>query len=133
MKRIYVAGPISGQNSDAEIIKIVDFLRSKNLGEITRPSEKPIDHALDWREREPEATELFKKSESFYRDSMDIMVADLRGPSVGRTLEQMLAFKYGKPVIAYAPNPVNSPWPLVHTTVVVDTLEKIAEEIRKRL
>lgn len=133
MKRIYVAGPISAQNSEAGITEIVNFLRSKNLGEIIHPREKPIDHALDWRDREPEATELFKKNETFYRDSVDIMVADVRGPSVGRTLEQILAFKYGKPVIAYAPNPVHSPWPLVHTTVVVDTLEKIAEEIRKRL
>lgn len=133
MKRIYIAGPISAQNSDAGIMEIVAFLRSQNLGKILHPSENPIDHGTDWRGREKEAGALLEQSEEFFRTGMDIMVADLRGPSVGRTLEQMLAFKFGKPVIAYAPEVINSPWPLINTTVVVRTLEKITEEIRKYL
>lgn len=128
--KIYVAGPISSVQSNG-IQEIADFLKAHDAGEVLIPHEKPIDHLIDWRGKEDEAEALLRENEPFFRDVMDIMVSDLRGPSVGRTIEQMLAIKFGRPVIAYAPNPINSPWPLINTSVVCKTLDQVLEEINK--
>ena len=126
-----MVGPVSQEKTYYGIRELVDFLRENNLGEIFSPEEKPVDHTKDWRSLRSEAETHFEDLDKFIREKIDLLVADLRGASVGRTIEQMLARKYGKPVIGYAPDPINSPWPLIYTTKIVQSLDELKAEVLK--
>jgi nucleoside 2-deoxyribosyltransferase len=129
--KIYVIGPITYKNSGKGLLEIVDFLREKGFENVFNPLEKPVDHTIDWRYKKEEAVKLYKLSEKFIKDNVDVIVADLRGPSNGRTIEQIIGMRYKKPVIGYAPEPIRTPWPLVHTTRIVRSLEELAEVLKQ--
>jgi hypothetical protein len=128
--RIYVSGPITYKNGGKELGELVEFLR-KNFECVYHPLEKPIDHSIDFRKKRDLVNKLYRSLEDFIKSDVDVLVADLRGPSDGRTVEQMLSIKYGKPVVAYAPQPVYSPWALAFVTEIAKSLEELVKILKR--
>lgn len=118
--RIYVIGAMAGVGSYRHISDLVRFLGQCGFQYVSHPQQKPIDHARDWRKAgQAELHTLFHDLSTFIRDSTDVLVAHLHHASDGRILEMILAKLHGKPVIGFAPNPINSPWRLLYATEVV--------------
>jgi len=128
--RIYVSGPITYKNGGKELGELVEFLKKK-FECVYHPLEKPIDHSIDFRGKRDLVNKLYRSLEDFIRNDIDVLVADLRGPSDGRTVEQMLSIKYGKPVVAYAPQPVCSPWALAFVTEIAKSLEELVKILKR--
>jgi len=128
--RIYVSGPITYKNGGKELGELVEFLRER-FECVYHPLEKPIDHSIDFRKKRDLVNKLYRSLEDFIRNDVDVLVADLRGSSDGRTVEQMLSIKYGKPVVAYAPQPVYSPWAIAFVTEIAKSLEELVKVLEK--
>ncbi len=130
--RVYVGGPITyDSNEGNDLVELANFLRSKGFS-VDLPHDKPInkDDSIDFRDKVDEANGHYRDLERYVSKEMDIMVAKLNGASSGRTLEQMLAKKYGKHVIGYAPEPLRGPWAVINTDLVVRTKEEIVAVLR---
>jgi hypothetical protein len=127
--RIYVSGPITYKNGGKELGELVEFLRER-FECVHHPLEKPIDHSIDFRKKRDLVDNLYRSLEEFIRNDIDVLVADLRGPSDGRTVEQMLSIKYGKPVVAYVPQPVYSPWAIAFVTEIAKNLEDLVKILK---
>lgn len=128
--KIYVVGPIGKVGGGESLAKLVAALKNDGF-DVIDPLGNKIDHSIDWRENVDEAKNLAASGEELIKNKVDILVADLSGPSDGRTIEQTVALKYNKPVLGYAPDPVSSPWRLVLTTKVFTNLNELIAELKR--
>jgi nucleoside 2-deoxyribosyltransferase len=129
--RIYVAGPVThAKDTYAQIVEMVERLRKDGFS-VDSPLEKAISHEIDYRDNIEAARSHFASLERYISNDVDVVVAILTGPSDGRTTEQILAIKYKKLVIGFAPGPLHSPWTVVHTDKIVRTVDDLIEVLKK--
>jgi nucleoside 2-deoxyribosyltransferase len=128
--KIFVIGPVSYKRKGKEMRKLVKLLKTRGL-DVFSVFDSKFDSISDYRHKRSYAKKVYKEAEKFIQKKADILVADLRGPSDGRTLEQFLAHKYNKPVIGYAPTPVRSPWSVLHVNEIATSIRDLLKIIGK--
>jgi nucleoside 2-deoxyribosyltransferase len=129
--RIYVAGPVThAKDAYAQIVEIAERLRKEGF-QVDNPLEKAITHDIDYRDNVEAAKNHFVDLERYISQEVDVIVAILTGPSDGRTTEQILAIKYKKFVVGFAPNVINSPWTVVHTNKIVRTVDELIDVLKE--
>lgn len=122
--KVYLCGPINGCNDD----------EAKTWREWFKENLKDIIF-LDPMKRDYRNKELQDYREIVELDKIDIKNSDLivvmyTKPSVGTSMEILLAWMIGKPIIVIneSDKPL-SPWLIYHSTAIVKTKEEVIEKI----
>jgi hypothetical protein len=117
---VYLCGPINGC-TDAECNDWRNYAKSR-LPRTLDPMRR------DYRGREAEAYREVVELDKRDVVACDVVLANCPKPSVGTSMEILLAWQIGRPVVAVAPEPV-SPWLRYHATRVVGTMREAVEWI----
>jgi len=130
--RVMVCGSI-GYGGVDDIREVQRFLREKGF-EVVDQLEVDYTEVEDFRDR-PELWEEIVKSDLNFCSEADAIVLVAKNPSFGAMAEVVISSMKGKPVVAYCPDKVKSPWPLYFADRLARTLDEVAkalEELRKK-
>jgi hypothetical protein len=116
MKRVYLCGPINGC-TDAQCKDWREFAKSK-LNSWTDPMRR------DYRGREGDFYREIVELDKVDVRECDIVLANCPMPSVGTSMEILLAWQLGKIVVIVHPPGKISPWLVYHSTCVVSSMEE---------
>lgn len=118
---VYLCGPINGC-TDAECNDWRAF--AKERLPFTRDPMK-----RDYRGREAESYREIVELDKLDVRQCDVILANCPKPSVGTSMEILLAWQLGKPVVVVAPEPC-SPWLRYHSTKVCQSMSEAVDWIR---
>ena len=134
-KRVFIAGPILGMESNQEYrVKITEILLKEGFEVIDPWKREKILYQGDercWWEKVP--TFDFIQRDLDDADRCDIMVVYLPMLSAGACMEMFYAKRKGKKIIVLSEITCLSPWIIAHSDKVVksfDQLEEALEETR---
>jgi len=130
--KIIVCGPIGYSGAD-KIRELQSYLRERGY-EVLDQLKVDYSHVEDFRGK-PEICYEIVRNDLEICERADVIVFIATNPSFGAMAEVVVSSLKGKPVIAFCPERVKSPWPLYFSTIVVedeDELIKALESIKLR-
>jgi nucleoside 2-deoxyribosyltransferase len=113
VKTVYLCGPINGC-TDAECNDWRGYAK-ENLWRTLDPMKR------DYRGREAESYREIVDLDKLDVRTCDVVLANCPKPSVGTSMEILLAWQAGKPVVVVAQEPL-SPWLRYHSTKVCGSI-----------
>ncbi|HIP90232.1 MAG TPA: hypothetical protein EYH22_01630 [Candidatus Nanopusillus sp.] len=122
--KVIVCGSI-GYGGIEEIRRLQSFLRENGyyvLNQLT------VDYSNveDFRDK-PDLWEKIVKNDLEFCEKADVIILIVTNPSFGAMAEVIISAMKGKPIIAYCPKEVKSPWPLYFATAVARTDKELLD------
>ncbi len=130
--KIIVCGSV-GYGGFEEIRKVQKFLIDKGY-EVLDQLKLDYSDVDDFRDK-PELWREIVKNDLEFCEKADVIVLLATNPSFGAMAEVLISSLKGKPIIAFCPKAVKSPWPLYFSTAVArneDELIRALESIKIR-
>ena len=124
--KIIVCGAV-GYGGIEEIRKLQSFLREKGY-EVLDQLTLDYSDINDFRDK-PELWEKIVRNDLEFCEKADVIVLVVTNPSFGAMAEVVISALKGKPVIAYCPKEVKSPWPLYFSTTIAKNEEELINAI----
>jgi len=124
--KIMVCGSI-GYGGAEKIRSIQKLLREKGY-DVLDQLELDYSHIEDFRNK-PELCEKIVKRDLELCEKADVLVLVVRNPSFGAMAEVLISSLKGKPIIAYCPENVRSPWPLYFASAIVRNEEELIKAL----
>lgn len=119
--KVYLCGPINGC-TDSECKDWREYAK-RHLHDTIDPMKR------DYRGREAESYREIVELDKLDVKACDIVLANCPKPSVGTSMEILLAWQLGRPVVAVVEGPV-SPWLRYHATKICGSAREAVEWIR---
>lgn len=128
--RVIVCGSV-GYGGKEEILHLQDYLRVAGYAVVDQFENADYSSISDFRDVPELCRKIVLRDLEKCRGA-DVVVLIATRPSFGATVEALLSALRGKPVVAYCPGEVRSPWPLYvasHTAKTVNELLVILESL----
>ncbi len=125
--RVIVCGSI-GYGGVEDIRRVQDFLREKGFDVIDQLKFDYTDIG-DFRDRKDLWGAVVRTDLELCSEA-DVIVFVVKRPSFGAMAEVVISSLKGKPIVAYCPEEVRSPWPLYFSDVTVKRIEELPEAIK---
>jgi nucleoside 2-deoxyribosyltransferase len=117
MKTIYLCGPINGCTDD-ECKDWRELVKAKWSGKTLDPMRR------DYRGREDQCVDEIVEFDKIDIANSDVILVNYDKPSVGTSMEVLLAFNAGKLVVVVAKKGASvSPWLRYHSHAVLDSFD----------
>ncbi|MBS7287629.1 MAG: hypothetical protein KIH01_02480 [Candidatus Freyarchaeota archaeon] len=121
--KVFVCGSV-GYGGKGEILRLQEVLREAGYSVVDQFEEADYSNISDFRGDEELCRRIALMDLEKCRDA-DVVVLIATRPSFGATVEALLSSLRGKPVIAYCPGEVRSPWPLYIARYTARTVEEL--------
>ncbi len=125
--KVMVCGSI-GYGHKEEIKRIQDLLRREGF-EVVDQLEYDYSHVEDFRDKLDLCGEIVRRDLELC-EKADAIVLIVKHPSFGAMAEVVLSAIKGKPVIAFCPDKVRSPWPLHFASKIVRSEKELIEALK---
>ena len=124
--KVIVCGSI-GYGGIEEIQRLQSFLR-ENGYEVLDQLTLNYSNVEDFRDK-PDLWEKIVKNDLELCEKADVIIFIATNPSFGAMAEVVISSMKGKPIIAYCPNKVKSPWPFYFATAIVKNEEELLKAL----
>ncbi|HIP58411.1 MAG TPA: preQ(1) synthase [Archaeoglobus profundus] len=124
--KVIVCGSI-GYGGIEEIRRLQSFLR-KNGYEVLDQLTVDYSNVKDFRDK-PDLWEKIVKNDLELCERADVIIFIATNPSFGAMAEVVISSMKGKPIIAYCPKEVKSPWPLYFATAIVKNEDELLKAL----
>ncbi len=125
--KVMVCGSI-GYGYKDEIKRIQEILRREGF-EVLDQFEHDYSYVEDFRDKGELCKEIVKRDLELC-EKADAIVLVVKHPSFGAMAEVVISSMKGKPVIAFCPEKVRSPWPIYFASKVVKSEEELIEALK---
>ena len=126
--RVMVCGSLGYGHKD-EIKRIQEILKREGF-EVLDQFEHDYSHVNDFRDKVELCGEIVKKDLELCEKS-DVIVLIAKHPSFGAMAEVVISAMKGKPVVAFCPEKVRSPWPIYFASKVVKSEEELVRALKE--
>jgi 7-cyano-7-deazaguanine reductase len=124
--KVIVCGSV-GYGGIEELKRIQSFLREKGY-EVLDQLTLDYSNIDDFRDK-PELWEKIVRNDLEFCEKADVIVFVVTNPSFGAMAEVVISSLKGKPIVAFCPKEVKSPWPLYFSTAIAKNEEELIKAI----
>ena len=125
--KVFVCGSI-GYGHKEEIRRIQEILRKEGF-DVLDQFEHDYSHINDFRDK-PDLCAKIVRRDLELCDKADVIVLIAKHPSFGAMAEVVISAMKGKPVVAFCPEEVKSPWPIHFASTVVKSEGELIRALR---
>ncbi len=125
--KVFVCGSI-GYGHKEEIRRIQEILRKEGF-DVLDQFEHDYSHINDFRDK-PDLCAKIVRRDLELCDKADVIVLIAKHPSFGAMAEVVISAMKGKPVVAFCPEEVKSPWPIHFASAVVKSEGELIRALR---